>query len=177
MALVGRAFLDFDKQTLWQKRGGWHLFMPAFLPYMTLPGDISKSPIHSVLAWHHSTELWLKMYKVLKTSEKIVLNTCCFLAIMIQCLSLVSYQFKTQQRSLLPTKQQKQNETRICYIHQGSIKDFLFRGGSLSWKSFEPRDDEKTIFRPSRGVRGHALQEKFENIVFRIGWNRISVHW
>ena len=48
---------------------------------------------------------------------------------MIQFLGLVSYQFKTQQRSLLPTKQQKQNETRICYIHQGSIEDFLFWGG------------------------------------------------
>ena len=36
-------------------------------------------------------------------------------------------------------------------------------------KVLEPRGGEKTFFRPSRGIRGHAPQENFENIVFRIG--------
>ena len=54
---------------------------------------------------------------------------------------------------------------------QGSIWNFLLgRGGeSILKKSFEPRGGEKTFFRPSRGVRGHAPLENFENIVFRIG--------
>ena len=70
---------------------------------------------------------------------------------MIQCLSLVSYQFQTQQRFLLPTKQQKQNETRICYIHQGSIENFLLGGGggtdqSILKKVFEQRDGSKKTF-------------------------------
>ena len=36
-------------------------------------------------------------------------------------------------------------------------------------KIVEPRSGEKIFFLPSRGVRGHAPQENFEKIVFRIG--------
>ena len=135
MALLGRAFLDFDKQTLRQKCGGWHFLCLLF--YLTWLCLATFQKAQSTQSWLSATQQKydLKCIKVLKTSKKIVLNTGCFLAIMIQCLSLVSYQFETQQRSLLPTKQQKQNETRICYIHQGSIEDFLL-GGSLSWKTF-----------------------------------------
>ena len=35
---------------------------------------------------------------------------------------------------------------------------------------------EKLYFIICRGVREHAPPENFENIVFRIGWNRISGH-
>ena len=46
---------------------------------------------------------------------------------------------------------------------------FCLGGKSILKKIFEARSGEKIFFRPSRGVRGHAPPENFENIVFRIG--------
>ena len=46
---------------------------------------------------------------------------------------------------------------------------FCLGGKSIVTKIFEPRGGEEKFFRSSRGVRGHAPQENFENIVFRIG--------
>ena len=40
---------------------------------------------------------------------------------------------------------------------------------SILKKIFELRGGDKNFFMPSRGVRGHAPPENFENIVFRIG--------
>ena len=48
-------------------------------------------------------------------------------------------------------------------------RSFCLGGKSILEKIFEPRGGAKNFFRPSRGVRGHALPENFENIVFRIG--------
>ena len=49
-------------------------------------------------------------------------------------------------------------------------------GKSILKKFLSHAAARKNFFRPSRGVRGHAPLENFENIVFRIGLNRISGH-
>ena len=57
------------------------------------------------------------------------------------------------------------------YIFRVLSRIFCLGGGgkSILKKVFEPRGGEEKFFRPSRGVRGHAHPENFENIEFKIG--------
>ena len=65
----------------------------------------------------------------------------------------------------------------VRYGNRVLSRIFLFGGENRSWKKFlSHAEARKKVFRPSRGIRGHASLENFENIVFMIGWNRISGH-
>ena len=46
---------------------------------------------------------------------------------------------------------------------------FCFGGKSILKKLLSHASVSKNFFRPSRGLRGHAPLENFENMVFRIG--------